>query len=282
MQKKETPKTPIKKTTTPKKAVAKIVKGPAKPTTVKAEVGVEVEKPVTRKVRATASTNKVKAAPVVKTPPAKTTTTRKAPVKRTPAKPKSTVKTPAKKPTSSARKPTAKKVPNLPAKPATKPDDKRLGNNFWMNRAKHGRDKLFATPQLLWEAASEYFNYIKENPLYETKVFQFQGTIVTKEVPIMRAMTMRELCFYLNCNETYFRQFKANLADDEKDFSSVIEDIETIVYTQKFQGAAGNLLNANIISRDLGLTDKKDLTSNGETMSFATFLMQSSDDEETK
>lgn len=279
MQKKETPKTPIKKTTTPQKVVAKTVKAPVKATTVKAEVSAEAEKAVIQKRTPRATTAKIKAAPVVKSPPVKPAT-RKAPVKRTPAKPKAVTKAPAKKPTSSARKPAATKTPNLPAKPATKDDDKRIGNNFWMNRAKHGRDKLFATPQLLWDAASEYFNYIKENPLYETKVFQFQGTIVTKEVPIMRAMTMRELCFYLNCNETYFRQFKANLADDEKDFSSVIEDIETIVYTQKFQGAAGNLLNANIIARDLGLTDKKDVSSNGEAISFATFLMQSSDDEQ--
>ncbi|MDF2931237.1 MAG: hypothetical protein K0R36_568 [Chryseobacterium sp.] len=281
MQKKETPKTPIKKPTTPKKAVAKTVKVPTKQTAVKAEVSAEVEKHVTPKRTPRSTAVKVKVAPVVKNPPVKTTT-RKTPVKRIPAKAKVVVKAPVKKPTSSAIKPAAKKVLNVPVKPATKPDDKRIGNNFWMNRAKHGREKLFATPKLLWDAASEYFNYIKENPLYETKVFQFQGTIVTKEVPIMRAMTMRELCFYLNCNETYFRQFKANLADDEKDFSSVIEDIETIVYTQKFQGAAGNLLNANIIARDLGLTDKKDVSSNGETISFATFLMQSSDDEETK
>ncbi|AZA63142.1 DNA-packaging protein [Chryseobacterium indoltheticum] len=149
-----------------------------------------------------------------------------------------------------------------------------------MNRAKHGRDKLFATPELLWQAACEYFRWIEENPLYETKVFQFQGVVVTKEVPIMRAMTMAGLCFYLNCNETYFRQFKANLPDGEIGFSSVITDIENVVYRQKFEGAAGNLLNANIISRDLGLADKKDISSNGETLSFTNFLIQSSEEDE--
>ena len=30
-----------------------------------------------------------------------------------------------------------------------------LGNQFWKNRSKHGRDKLFATPDLLWQAASD-------------------------------------------------------------------------------------------------------------------------------
>ena len=35
---------------------------------------------------------------------------------------------------------------------------------------------------------------------------------------------------------------------------------------QKFTGASANMLNANIIARDLGLTDKKDLTSSDGTM----------------
>ncbi|KUJ54023.1 hypothetical protein AR686_17695 [Chryseobacterium aquaticum subsp. greenlandense] len=150
-----------------------------------------------------------------------------------------------------------------------------------MNRAKHGRDKLFGTPALLWEAACEYFRWVEDNPLYETKVFNYQGTIVKEKVPIMRAMTLAGLCFYLNCNEAYFRQFEKD-KEGSGDYSTVITDIKTVIYRQKFEGAAGNLLNANIISRDLGLTDKKDVSSNGETISFATFLMQSSDDEETE
>jgi poly(A) polymerase Pap1 len=64
----------------------------------------------------------------------------------------------------------------------------------------------------------------------------------------------------LNCNEAYFRQFKASLPDDEIDFSTVITDIEKTIYTQKFQGASADLLNANIIARDLGLSDKTELT----------------------
>ncbi|MDV4010027.1 DNA-packaging protein [Elizabethkingia anophelis] len=144
-------------------------------------------------------------------------------------------------------------------RPKAKPGDKRIGNQFWKLRSKNGRDLLFATPNLLWEAACEYFQWVESNPLYETKVFQYQGDIVTKEVPIMRAMTMRQLCFYLNCNEAYFRNFKANLTEDKKDFSTVISDIEDVVYTQKFQGAAGNLLNPKIIACDLGLVEKREI-----------------------
>lgn len=133
------------------------------------------------------------------------------------------------------------------------------GNSFWKLRSKHGRDKLFATPELLWEAACEYFEWCETHPLYETKAFAFQGIVTTEELPKMRAMTLSQLCFYLNCNEAYFRTFKAQLPEGEKDFNTVIKDIENIIYNQKFQGASADLLNANIIARDLGLKDQSEL-----------------------
>lgn len=130
------------------------------------------------------------------------------------------------------------------------------GNQFWKLRNKHGREKLFSTPKLLWEAAQEYFEWVEANPLYESKAFSYMGEITVKEIPVMRAMTLSQLCFYLGCNEAYFRTFKRQLPEDEQDFNTVINQIETIIYNQKFQGASGNLLNANIIARDLGLVDK--------------------------
>ena len=50
---------------------------------------------------------------------------------------------------------------------------------------------------------------------------------------------------------------------------------------QKFMGAAADLLNANIISRDLGLADKKDHTSSDGSMtpSFSALYGASEDDD---
>jgi len=137
------------------------------------------------------------------------------------------------------------------------------GNQFWKLRSKHGRDKLFKSPQLLWDAACDYFEWCESNPLYETKAFAFQGIVTTEELPKMRAMTMSQLCFYLNCNEAYFRTFKAQLPEGEKDFNTVIKDIEQTIFNQKFQGAAADLLNSNIIARDLGLSDKSEIKHEG-------------------
>jgi hypothetical protein len=38
-----------------------------------------------------------------------------------------------------------------------------------------------------------------------------------------------------------------------------IERAEAVIYTWKFEGAAANLLNANLVARELGLADKAEL-----------------------
>jgi hypothetical protein len=130
-------------------------------------------------------------------------------------------------------------------------------NTFWKLRSKHGRDKIFKTPQDLWKAACKYFAWCDNNPLQEAKVFAYKGEITTTTIPKMRAYTLDGLCLYMGCNEAYFRQFNDN---GDKDFSTVIYQIEKTIYNQKFTGAAADLLNANIISRDLGLADRIDFT----------------------
>lgn len=140
------------------------------------------------------------------------------------------------------------------------------GNQFWKLRSKHGRDKLFKTPELLWDAACEYFDWVEKNPLYESKAFSFQGDISIATLPKMRAMTLSQLCFYLDCSESYFRTFKSTLKESDKDFLTVINKIENTIYNQKFQGAAADLMNANIIARDLGLKEHTDLTSDNQKL----------------
>jgi hypothetical protein len=46
---------------------------------------------------------------------------------------------------------------------------------------------------------------------------------------------------------------------DRKGFSQIITRIERTIYDQKFVGAAAGFFNSNIIARDLGLTEKKEI-----------------------
>ena len=141
------------------------------------------------------------------------------------------------------------------------------GNQFWKARAKHGRSKIFSSPKQLWDAACEYFQWVDDNPLKESKICSFQGANVLEEVPLMRAMTVAGLCIFLDVNRDYFTDFRDGLDSEKKqgkDFSRVIKNIYQIIETQKFEGASAGLLNANIIARDLGLKDNQDITSKGE------------------
>jgi len=146
-----------------------------------------------------------------------------------------------------------------------------LGNNFWEIRSKHGRDKLFASPQLMWEAACEYFQWCNDHPFYkaENKVVSNGGNLGSSvelhEEPVKRPYTMEGLTLFLGCSISYFRTFKSTSTD--KDFLTVIEQIQQTVYDQQYSGAASGFFNSNIISRALGLIDKQDITSGGESMS---------------
>lgn len=127
------------------------------------------------------------------------------------------------------------------------------GNQFWKARTKHGRDKLFASKDALWEACCEYFEWVEDNPLWEMKPFHYQGVVTQEPVPKMRAMTLDGLCVFLDINKATWVRWR-----EDNDFCDVVTRVDSIIREQKFAGAAAELLNPNIIARDLGLTDKSE------------------------
>ena len=139
------------------------------------------------------------------------------------------------------------------------------GNQFWKARSTHGRGRIFKTPNTMQNAAFEYFDWVHNNPL--EKAIVYQGVISDDTEKLMRAMTIKGLCIFWGVNCQYLNDFVKSLDLNDKrgkDFSLVIETIYEIIETQKFEGASAGLLNPNIIARDLGLTDKKELSGSAE------------------
>lgn len=137
------------------------------------------------------------------------------------------------------------------------------GNQFWKARSTHGKEKIFTSSEILWDAACEYFKWVEDNPLH--KAIVYQGEVSDKPENLMRAMTVKGLCIFLGVNSGYFIDFKDSLdlsKKNDRDYSIVINRIREIIDTQKFEGASAGLLNANIIARDLGLADKKEVDGN--------------------
>jgi hypothetical protein len=126
-----------------------------------------------------------------------------------------------------------------------------------------GSKKYFETPELLLKGAIDYFNWSKDHPLYESRLASRNGKPVVIKMKKLRALTLKGLCSYLGTNSEYFKTFrnhgKAGARIDYDLFEPVIQFVEQTIYNQKFEAAAADLLNANIISRDLGLADKSEI-----------------------
>lgn len=136
------------------------------------------------------------------------------------------------------------------------------GNRFWEARSSHGANPKFTNPDDLWNACVEYFEWVEDNPLWEEKGFAFQGVVTKERFAKMRAMTIGGLCLFLDIDETTWRDWKSRRSD----LSTIITRVEQVIRDQKFAGAAADLLNPNIIARDLGLADKQDHQSSDGTM----------------
>ncbi|KAA3527058.1 DNA-packaging protein [Agrobacterium vitis] len=130
-----------------------------------------------------------------------------------------------------------------------------VGNKFWELRSSHGRKPIFATPDDLWDAACEYFEWVEEHPLMGSELVKFQGAATLAQIPKMRAMTVEGLCLFLDISKMTWGEYK-----QKEGFSYITSRIDDVMRSQKFSGAAADLLNANIIARDLGLADKSELT----------------------
>ncbi len=134
-------------------------------------------------------------------------------------------------------------------------------NRWWKNRAKknsHITPAIFYSADELWKACCQYFEWAENNPLYEQKVCQFRENTWRENIPKVRAFTQYGLCTYLGIvTETW-----ANWRHNDM-FKFVCAMVDQIIYTQKFENASADLLNANIIARDLGLRDGTELTGLG-------------------
>ena len=151
------------------------------------------------------------------------------------------------------------------------------GNQFWKLRSEHGREKLFATPDLLWDAACQYFNWCDGHPWYKVQPARSSQPDYYKEgeepkrpeklikIPQVIPYTLSGLTLFLDASERYWTNFRSEthkkLKDNpldklSNDFMQVIERVETIIKTQKLTGAAVGAFNANIISRELGMADR--------------------------
>lgn len=144
-----------------------------------------------------------------------------------------------------------------------------LKNNFWKLRSKHGRDLIISNPAIMLEAAGEYFETVDNDPWLKNEAIKGgnkAGDIV--KLPTQQPYTIKGLCHFLDIDHNTWLNYK-----EREEFKPAMTKIEDFIYNQKFVGATVGAFNANIIARDLGLVDKKDVTSDNENIGKGFFAM---------
>lgn len=124
------------------------------------------------------------------------------------------------------------------------------GNQYWQFAITTGRPKIY-TPDQLWQKATEYFDWCLETPWYKNEAIKGgdnAGTII--KIPTAKPFTLKGFTLFAAIAYQTFD----NYSKDE-DFMEVTTRIREICYTQKFEGATVGVFNANIIARDLGLSE---------------------------
>lgn len=142
------------------------------------------------------------------------------------------------------------KAPRSPTNPFEQ------GNELWKRAKRPGRKRIFEDPQDLWDACCAYFEWATDNPLLEAKLVSYEGANELVAVPRMRAMTLRALCVFIDVDWTVWSHWRLN----REDLAPVIAAVDDIIYSRKYEGAAAGMLNPMLVTRDLGLIDRREQT----------------------
>jgi hypothetical protein len=128
------------------------------------------------------------------------------------------------------------------------------GNQFWKLRTKHGRNRLWESPEVLWQAATEYFEAMDARTDWQRT--EFVGKFGERQtVTLKPPYTLMGLMIFLDTNIVTFMKY-----EKLEDYVDTCTRIRDIIANQKFEGAAVGAYNANLISRDLGLVEKSNTT----------------------
>lgn len=188
---------------------------------------------------------------------------------------------PRKKPVKKVAKnqPARKTKPKKPqVSPTAKTKSREVINVARISSRSVGRPRLFEDPKVLQQAIEDYYIWSDRNPWFKNDIIKSgerAGEVV--QIPVTRPYTIERLCSFLGVGKNFFEQFEKSLAIDPPDelperkkireqLSGIITRMRQDKIAQNLEGAIVYAFNANIIARHLGMVDKKDISTGGESL----------------
>lgn len=163
------------------------------------------------------------------------------------------------------------------------------GNQYWKLAKKTlGRKRKFSTADEFLEQFLEYLSWSENNPILSKRASKREdimeqttdeerkgkkGQVYMESISKRRPLSMYGLCIFLGVSRKWFEMTITNLdekednrTEEEEELFTILTQARDFIEMQQFDGACVGEFNANIITRMLGLQDKKDITSNGNTV----------------
>ena len=132
-------------------------------------------------------------------------------------------------------------------------------------RVKHGiSTRTYTDPEDLWDDAKAYFMWCEKNPHKELRLSpRRNGRPYREYVDHPRAFTAAGLAAFCGFKSS---SIKVWLENEDHLLHDVACKIADIMHEQKFTYAAVGLMNAQLVSRDLGLADKREVEGGGNVI----------------
>ena len=129
------------------------------------------------------------------------------------------------------------------------------GNQY--AKGNKGTEKKF-TPQQWQDKINEYFSFCDNNPLYKNEALKSgdrAGEII--RIPAARPYLIEGLCNYANIHPQTFYNYLEK--EGYEDYFEITARARNRIYQQNIENGYIGAYDSNLVSRKLGLADKKEL-----------------------
>jgi hypothetical protein len=134
-----------------------------------------------------------------------------------------------------------------------------MSNQFWKNRTKHGKDKLYMDRAVLKEACMEYFQWCDDNPVPNAELLKsgdWAGTLA--EAPLRRPYLLSGLLIHLGVSDQWWLNLRKDTTKDA-DYLGVVIWADRVIETQQLEGALVGHFNPRIIAAKQGINEKTEI-----------------------
>lgn len=124
---------------------------------------------------------------------------------------------------------------------------KKLYNKQYGDIAKMTKAHKY-TPEQVFDLAVRYFTWAEENHIQAAETASFQGDVYESKIHKPRVFTLNGFRLFAGLSASVLEKWRR-----EPGFSEVMDFIDGVVYEQKFQLAANNIVNAGFIGKEIGV-----------------------------